>query len=173
MVFRGNNAIFVVMKQNNIIKAAVVLVWALLAGVATSYGQYIAVGARAPRIEASEWLTDKPSLRGKALLVEFFHSTNPACRERIDQLNQLADNYKEVLNVVVVAREPREQIAEMMLHEYQHVYVAIDEPGSVFGQFEVRYVPFSVLADRKGVILWTGNSALLDSKTLDKFFTTK
>ena len=61
----------------------------------------------------------------------------------------------------------------MMLHEYQHVYVAIDEPGSVFGQFEVRYVPFSVLADRKGVILWTGNSALLDSKTLDKFFTTK
>lgn len=161
------------MKQNRIIKALVVLVWALLAGVGATYGQNVAVGARAPRIEVSEWLTDKPSLKGKALLVEFFHSTNPACRERIELLNQLAANYKDVLNVVVVAREPREQIAEMMLHDYQHFYVAIDEQGEVFSRFEVRYVPFSVLADRKGVILWTGNSALLDSKTLDKFFTTK
>ena len=160
------------MKQKIVIQMATLLM-AIVLGAASASAQSITLGARAPRLGSSEWLTDRPNLKGKALLVEFFHSTNPKCQERIEELNQLAANYKESLNVVVVAREPREQIAEMMLHDYQHFYVAIDEAGTIFKSFEVRYVPSSVLTNHRGVILWTGNSALLDQAIIDKFIPTK
>lgn len=161
------------MKQFLRILAVVLSVLTGCWGAERASAQVITVGARAPRLSNSEWLTDTPSLRGKALIVEFFHSTNDACQERIEPLNSLADTYKERLNVVVVAREPREQIAEMLLHDYQFFYVAIDEGGRVFKDFEVRYVPYSLLIDERGTILWTGNSALLDGKIIDKYLTTQ
>ena len=160
------------MKQKILIQVATLLL-AIVLGTSSAHAQSITQGARAPRLSSSAWLTDRPTLKGKALLVEFFHSTNQECRERIDELNQIAALYKESLNVVVVAREPQEQIAEMMLHEYQHFYVAIDEAGTIFKSFDVRYVPYSVLTNHRGVILWTGNSALLDQSTIDKIITTK
>lgn len=172
LLFRANNTTFVVMKRFVLILLATLCgVWVL--GIDSLAAQSVVVGARAPRLQGNEWLTDSPDLKGKALLVEFFHSTNQTCRERIEPLNNLGNRFKEQLNVVVVVREPREQVVNLLLHEYQYFYIALDEQGSIFRTFEVRYVPYAVLMDHRGNILWTGNSSQLTDSVIDKYINIK
>lgn len=135
------------------------------------WSQRVVVGGELSRTlsrEGVEWLTDRPSTRGKALLVEFFHTTNVACMEHVDVLNEWAGELAEWLNVVVVTREPSEQVAPILMHEYQYSYVAIDEGGVLFNLYEVPYVPYAVLIDPKGEVLWVGNGAALSKENIKK-----
>lgn len=142
----------------------------LLAALATTpaAAQRLAVGGYAPVMEKALWLTDTPQLQGKAVLLEFFHSTNSDCRERIEVANEWADTYNNIMNVVMIAREPAEQVASLLLHDYQYAYVAIDEAGRFFNLYEVPHVPYALLLSPQGEILYMGNPKHLDTKTIEK-----
>jgi len=126
------------------------------------------VGMRAPRIGGVEWISDRPALGGKALMVGFFHSSNSTCLKLIEPCNRLAAQESALLNIVVVTREPAEQVARLLLHDYQYFYVAIDERGKVFDSFGASYVPYAVIVDKGGTIVWTGNPANLTEQTVRK-----
>lgn len=126
------------------------------------------VGMRAPYIHSVEWISDCPEKSNKAMMVEFFHSSNEECREHIEHLNALACDYRKEMDVVMLTREPSEQVAGMLLHEYQYFYVATDESGAMFRAFGVSHVPYAVIVNRKGVIVWCGNPMILNYATLKK-----
>lgn len=144
-----------------------ILALLLLATLSLS-AQRVEVGARAPRIHNVEWISDKPEVSDKALMVEFFHSSNQECREHIDHLNALSCDYRRDMDVVMLTREPSEQVAGMLLHEYQYFYVATDESGDTFRAFDVRHVPYAVIISPKGRILWMGNPLTLNNSTIKK-----
>lgn len=123
---------------------------------------------RAPRIRGVEWISDRLEESDKALMVEFFHSSNKDCREHIDHLNALACDYRSEMDVVMLTREPSEQVAAMLLHEYQYFYVAIDESGNLYRSFDVSHVPYAVVINPKGIIIWAGNPWALTDTTLKK-----
>ena len=105
------------------------MVACVMLGACALSAQRVAVGGYVAPLQTTGWLTDCPNLKGKALLVEFFHSTNEQCKARVEEVNELAHTYNNILNVVVVAREPAEQVASILLHDYQNAYVALDEKG--------------------------------------------
>ena len=151
------------MKRFLLIVAFVALGVGVLSAQRVSVGRYVM-----PTLDAV-WLSDRPALNdGKALFLEFFHSTNTQCRARVDEVNELAYTYNNILNVVVVAREPAEQVASILLHDYQNAYVAIDENGDVFKQLEVPHVPYSILISAQGEVLWIGNPTRLTKATREK-----
>ena len=126
------------------------------------------VGMRAPYIHGVEWISDSPERSGKARMVEFFHSSNDECREHIEHLNALACYYRNDMEVVMLTREPSEQVAGMLLHEYQYFYVATDESGDMFRAYGVSHVPYAVIINRKGVIVWCGNPMILNDSEIKK-----
>ncbi|MBO7300351.1 MAG: TlpA family protein disulfide reductase [Tidjanibacter sp.] len=148
-------------------KRILILIFTLLGTLSLS-AQRVDVGARAPRIRGVEWISDEPEKSKRALMVEFFHSSNEDCREHIDHLNALASDYRHEMDVVMLTREPAEQVAYMLLHEYQFFYVATDESGDMFRSFGVSHVPFAVIINPKGTIVWMGNPLTLNNKTLKK-----
>lgn len=126
------------------------------------------VGYHAPQIQEVEWISDPMEKSDKFLLVEFFHSTNEDCRARIEVCNTIARDYRHTLQVVMLTREPAEQVASMLLHDYQYFYVGVDEGGETFRAFGTSHVPYAVVIDPKGVIIWTGNPTQLNNHTLEK-----
>lgn len=99
-------------------------------------------------------------------MVVFFHSSNEECRTYINICNALAYEFRDNLNVVVVTKEPAEQVTSMLMHDYQFFYAATDEKGALFEDFNVRHVPYAVIINRKGYIVWAGNPLNLDTKTI-------
>ncbi len=126
------------------------------------------VGTYAPHIDEVEWISDRLEESDKALMVEFFHSSNVDCREHIEDLNAMACDYRYDMDVLMLTREPAEQVAGMLLHEYQYFYVAIDESGKVFRAFGVSHVPYAVVINPKGIIVWAGNPLSLTDSTIKK-----
>lgn len=132
------------------------------------WAQRVEVGARAPHITDVEWISDPLERSDKALMVEFFHSSNEECRDHIEHLNALACYYRNEMDVLMLTREPSEQVAGMLLHEYQYFYVATDESGRQFRAFDVKHVPYAVIISPKGVIIWAGNPMTLNDSTIKK-----
>ena len=131
--------------------------------------QRVEVGSRAPRIGDVEWISDRLEVDNtKALMVEFFHSANKDCCNHIAPLNNIARDYRQRMDVLMLTREPSEQVADMLLHEYQYFYVATNENGSVFRLFDVTHVPYAVIVNTKGFIVWAGNPLTLTDKTIEK-----
>lgn len=141
---------------------------AVFVGVLSLSAQRVEVGSYAPYIGGVEWISDPLERSDKALMVEFFHSSNKECCDHIEHLNALACDYRHEMDVLMLTREPSEQVAGMLLHEYQYFYVATDESGRQFRAFDVKHVPYAVIISSKGVIIWAGNPLTLNDSTIKK-----
>ncbi|MBO5805390.1 MAG: redoxin domain-containing protein [Tidjanibacter sp.] len=149
-------------------RLCLILLYTIL-GVLTAVAQHIEVGSHAPHIKNVEWISDRPELMGgRFLMVEFFHSAAEDSRAHIEPCNALAHDYRKQMDVVVLTREPAEQVAGMLLHEYQYFYVASDESGETYRAFGVSHVPYAVIVNPKGVIVWAGNPIKLSTTTIEK-----
>jgi hypothetical protein len=154
-------------------KRLLCIIVATIATTLSLRAQRVEVGSIAPQIRGVEWISDTPQLGGRALMVEFFHSSNEDCRAHIELCNNLSHLFLDKMDVVMLTREPAEQVASLLMHEYQFFYVATDESGNVFRSFGVNHVPYAVIINPKGTIVWVGNPLTLDSKTIKKLLLQK
>lgn len=143
-----------------------ILVIALTATVGAQ-AQKLAIGERAPEVQATQWLTEKPA-GDKARLINFYHSLSREAGSMLADMNRYAGDYPDRLEVLIVAREPKEKVQAALLKDSPKYSVAIDGEGKTFGAFGVNVVPFAALVDARGKVLWFGNPAQLDAATLDK-----
>lgn len=129
--------------------------------------QKLAIGERAPEISVGEWLTPKPHAN-KARLIYFYHSASPQSAAMLPELNRYAENFADWLEVVVIARETKEKVQAALMDNKPKYYAAIDSDGKTFAAYGVKVVPFGVIVDAKGKIMWFGNPAQLDNSALNK-----
>lgn len=134
---------------------------------ADASAQKLAIGERAPELQVSEWLTEKPA-DGKAQLVDFFHTSSSEAASVLSQMNSFADNYASKLSVVVVAREAASKVRPALMEGSPKYSAAIDDDGKTFAAFGVNVVPFAALTDSRGKVLWFGNPKQLTNEMLDK-----
>lgn len=131
------------------------------------HAQKLANGERAPEVTAAQWLTAKPS-GDKVRLIDFYHSASAEAGALLPTLDRYAEKYAGRLEVVVVAREPKEKVETALMKDSPKYHAAIDSDGKTFAAFGVRVVPFGVVVDAKGKVLWFGNPAQLDTALLEK-----
>ncbi len=140
------------------------LTMALLAILAIPlHAQRLVIGERVPDLNITQWLNGAPVSDGKAVMVEFYHSSNPKGAERLAQLDELAKSYGDRLAVIVVTREKDDAVISSLLGGNPSYRVGYDGNGSVFSAFSARYVPYSVIYDKRGRILWVGNPSSLSA----------
>lgn len=144
------------------------LVLALVGGATVLHARNFVTGSRMQRLSAKEWCNDrKPSLKRKAVLVEFFSSANPSVLAHVEHLELIASANAELLETVVIAREPAE-VMERIFPVGNRCFVAIDADGSLFDRYGVRTVPCTVLLDRRGRVVWSGDPATLTDERIGR-----
>lgn len=118
------------------------------------------VEERAPSFELTTLDGEKISsddLKGKKVLLNFWATWCPPCKEEMPDMQKLYEEYKDedvvVVGVNVTSTEKNREDVEKFVKEYQLAFpILMDEIGEVTHQFEILSFPTTYFIDSDGVI---------------------
>lgn len=118
------------------------------------------VEERAPSFELTTLDGEKISsddLKGKKVLLNFWATWCPPCKEEMPDMQNLYEEYKDedvaVVGVNVTSTEKNREDVEKFVKEYQLTFpILMDELGEVTHQFEILSFPTTYFIDSDGVI---------------------
>jgi cytochrome c biogenesis protein CcmG/thiol:disulfide interchange protein DsbE len=112
-------------------------------------------GQAAPALHIQKWLTGQPQLAGKFVLLDFWATWCPPCRESIPGLNKLAEKFGDQLVVVGLSDEEEAEVKAMKNPVIKYS-IAIDTEGRMQKGLEVKGIPHALLIDPKGIVRFEG-----------------
>lgn len=131
--------------------------WPVANTTKTLYAKRDLRGKPAPALVAQKWLTGAaPSTKGKVLLVDFWATWCPPCRETIPELNALAAKFKDDLVVIGISKEKPETVQSFMKGTPMRYHVGIDQAGSMDKAVGVEGIPHVLLVSPDGIVRWQG-----------------
>jgi thiol-disulfide isomerase/thioredoxin len=122
-------------------------------------------GASAPSFVVEKWITPKPNLAGKFVLVDFWATWCGPCRRSIPYLNELQEKFKDDLVVVGLSDEPEADIRRMAEPKMNYA-VAFDTSGRMMREAQVKGIPHAILIDPKGIVRFEGMPHYLNERGL-------
>ncbi|NRR30449.1 TlpA family protein disulfide reductase [Oxalobacteraceae bacterium] len=125
------------------------------------------VGKQLPYAEL-QFVGNKVVVENKALLIDFWASWCEPCRDFIPELNRMHGDYAaKGLVVVGLTQDEPADIASFVKKIPIDFHIARDSKGAIFKGLKVRAMPYSILVDRGGNIIWQGDPAELKRAQLD------
>ncbi len=122
------------------------------------------LGKNGPALEIEKWLSPAPVLKGKSVLVYFWAPWSVPCRKAIPVLNSIQKKFSDNLQVVALMADS-ETDDESMDTKIEFAS-AVDIKGKLHDTLGVTMVPFVLLLDPRGIILYEGHPAALNEKQL-------
>lgn len=118
------------------------------------------VGEPAPPLELAGLLqtpagakADWASLRGKAVVLEFWATWCGPCIAAFPHLNELAKEMQgEPVVFLAISDEPRETVEPFLKRRKLNTWVGLDEARKTFLAYEAYAIPRTVLVDKEGVV---------------------
>jgi len=124
------------------------------------------VGQTLPALKL-DYLTTKPDYAGKPMILEFWATWCPPCRESIPHLNQIYAKYKDQgLVIIGVTKESKDVVNGFLKKTPMNYFPAIDATGALGKAFGVTGIPHALLIDKTGKILWEGHPMNLTDKQI-------
>ena len=104
-------------------------------------------------------LVDTKQLKGKVLVLNFWFTTCPPCKQERPYLNKIVDDYKNDSNVVfiAIALDRKEQLSAY-LKDYEFKYNVIPDGRKIADSYDVSAYPTQVIADKDGKIAFSAVS---------------
>ena len=95
------------------------------------------------------------SLRGKVVLLNFWATWCPPCREEMPSMERLSQEFKDqgLAVVAVDLQESPKQVARFMKDFRLSFPAALDADGKVAARYQVRALPSTFLVDRAGRVV--------------------
>ena len=148
----------------------VLLIWLLAAGFASAgaTAQNIALGERVPELKIQTWLDNRQPEPAPTTYIEFFHSTNPACKTSLERLKEITGKSGTKLRVIVVTKEDAAKVTPLLRPYLSKRIGAALGTEKAFTAFGVTYVPFGVLTDARNRATWMGNSLQFNEKLIEQ-----
>ena len=110
---------------------------------------------KAPELVVEKWLTDQPDVRGKFVLIDFWATWCPPCREAIPELNGYSKQFADKLVVIGISDETEEAVRRLVDPKIEY-YVAIDSQARMKKAVEVTGIPHVLIIDPQGYVRWEG-----------------
>jgi cytochrome c biogenesis protein CcmG, thiol:disulfide interchange protein DsbE len=99
---------------------------------------------------------DSKTLRGRVVVVKFFAKYCEPCKRTLPAVERMAKEHAEV-SFVGIAEDERESDVREVVSLYGLSFPVIHDAGNVLsGRFRVREMPYTFVADAKGVVRWVG-----------------
>ena len=131
------------------------------------FAQKLIIGSKTPDLKGVEWKTSAPQT-GKATLIEFYQSTNESSSKLYLKLAKIASKYGGAIDIVVLTREDNATINSLVQQDGSRYSFGYDADGTVYDAYGVKFVPFTMLVDSKGNLLWQGNLSNITDQVLQK-----
>jgi thiol-disulfide isomerase/thioredoxin len=126
------------------------------------------VGQPLPKLSV-QWLEKKPDTEGKPMIVEFWATWCPPCRESIPHLNEIYAKYKDKgLQVVGITDENRAKIIKFEKDVPIEYSVGLDVGGKYSKPFGIQGIPHAVLVDKSGKVVWEGHPMSLKDSQIEE-----
>lgn len=110
-----------------------------------------------------------PDLEGKPLLLEFWATWCPPCRESIPHLNEIHAKFQDRgLIVVGVTDEPSAVIRKFQKEVTMDYAVATDTGGRLNEKMGINGIPHAFLVSKSGEIVWEGHPNRLTDADIEK-----
>lgn len=110
---------------------------------------------KAPDLIVQKWLTPEPDCRGKFVLIDFWATWCPACREAIPELNAYQNEFRDKLVVIGISDETEEAVGRLVNPKIEYS-LAIDTQGRTKRAVGVTGIPHVLILDPKGIVRWEG-----------------
>lgn len=105
----------------------------------------------------------------KLYYVDFWATYCGPCIFVSKQLNVLQKQFPKDLYIISLTKENPELIRKFIDKNPTDLAVAIDYKGKAFDDFNVSFMPYGVLFNAKGRVLWKGKAAEMNSKMVKKY----
>tara|TARA_B110000967_G_C18767804_1_gene501363 strand:- start:265 stop:768 length:504 start_codon:yes stop_codon:yes gene_type:complete len=113
------------------------------------------ISKNAPEIIVEKWLTQKPEIKGKFILIDFWATWCKPCKKAIPELNEFHHKFKDKLVVIGISDESKQKVKRMKTPKMDY-YSAIDTEERLERIYEVTGIPHCVIINPKGIVVWEG-----------------
>jgi len=139
------------------------------AGLLSSCAEKSFVGQKLPALQVTYLKGGPPQLAGKPLIIEFWATWCPPCRQSIPHLNAIYQQYKnQGLEIVGITDEQAATVRQFMQQVPMDYPVALDPGGRLAQYFGITGIPHALLVNKAGVIVWTGHPMELTAAGIAK-----
>jgi thiol-disulfide isomerase/thioredoxin len=125
------------------------------------------VGKTAPKLEVDRWLGEKPFTAGKNILVFFWTTWSKPCQKEIPILNAMQKKYNERLVVVAISGQSEEDVREYAGPAMDFPN-AVESEGKLAALVGATSVPYALLVNTNGIVLYQGHPGALTDARLEK-----
>jgi len=114
-------------------------------------------GLSAPKLTVERWLSGKaPETKGKVVLIDYWATWCPPCRELIPELNDWQKKFKDDLVVIGISDESPEIIAKFMKSTKMAYNVAIDTKETMMKAIDITGIPHVLVITPDHIVRWQG-----------------
>jgi cytochrome c biogenesis protein CcmG/thiol:disulfide interchange protein DsbE len=113
------------------------------------------LGQKAPKLEVEKWLTTEPDCKGKVVIIDFWATWCPPCREAIPELNGYRKKFGDKLVVIGISDETEEAVRKLTDPKIEYA-VAIDTQARTKKAVGVTGIPHVLILDPDGIVRWEG-----------------
>lgn len=110
---------------------------------------------KAPDLVVEKWLTPEPDRRDKFVLIDFWATWCPPCREAIPELNNYSKKFGDKLVVIGISDEAEETVKNFANPKIEYS-IAIDTQARTKNIVEVTGIPHVLIIDPQGIVRWEG-----------------
>jgi len=110
---------------------------------------------KAPTLIVEKWLSDKPAIEAKFVLIDFWATWCGPCRKAIPDLNSFQKEFKDDLIVIGISDEVASKVKKQKEPTIDY-YNAIDRKQRLKNALEVRGIPHCIIIDPSGIVRWEG-----------------
>ncbi len=110
---------------------------------------------KGPDFVVEQWLTDKPDMKGKYVLIEFWATWCGPCRRSIPLLNGFHEKYGKELIVIGISDQTAEDVRKMEKPEIKF-YSAVDTKARMKNELGVFGIPHIIIQEPDGYVIWEG-----------------
>ncbi len=148
-----------------------ILVASLLLSIGSVSAQKLVIGSEVDghkEVTSLEWLSDKPADKS-VWIIDFFATNNPTSTDFYDKhLPEVLKVIDGDAKIVVLTTKSTPEFQELAKKDGDKYSFAVDTKGELYKLFGVRYIPFTVIVNHKGKILWQGNLSSLTQDIANK-----
>lgn len=113
-------------------------------------------GKKAPLVSAEKWLTERPNHKGKVVLVDFWATWCPACRDLIPELQNFQATFGDDLVIIGISEEDRETVANFATARKITYPLGLDAKSRMKKIIGVTGIPHVLIISSDGFVRWQG-----------------